>query len=175
MTLSPATIPGVLQAGIHSARPTATAVAEGALYSCSTHGLIYVSDGSTWSTWATLGAAAIAKSIDFVIDGGGSAISTGVKGDIEVAFACTITAVRLFADQSGSIVVNIWKDVYANFPPTVGDKITASAPATISSATKAEDTTLTGWTTAIAAGDVLRYNVDSATTITRVTVSLTVI
>jgi hypothetical protein len=38
---------------------------------------------------------------------------------------------------------------------------------------KSQDTTLTGWTTAVAAGDILRFNVDSATTVTRVTLSLT--
>jgi hypothetical protein len=31
---------------------------------------------------------------------------------------------------------------------------------------------LTGWTTSVAAGDILAYNVDSATTVTRVLVSL---
>ena len=45
--------------GIHSARPAANAVPQGTLYACSTHGLIYQSDGtSTWSTWASLGAVA---------------------------------------------------------------------------------------------------------------------
>ena len=112
--------------------------------------------------------------IEFVIDGAGSVITTGVKGDIEVPYGGTITAARLFADQSGSIVVNIWKDTYANFPPDSSDKITASAPPTISSATKSQDTTLTGWTITISAGDVLRFNVDSVTTITRVTLSLSV-
>jgi len=114
------------------------------------------------------------SAIEFVIDGGGSAISTGIKGDIEIPFACTINRVTLLADQSGSIVVDIWKDTYANFPPTDADSITASAVPTISAATKSQDTTLTGWTTSISAGDILRFNVDSATSITRVTLSLKV-
>ena len=114
------------------------------------------------------------RAIEFIIDGGGATITTGVKGDLEIPYAATITAARLFADQSGSIVVNVWKDTYANFAPTVADKITASAPPTISSASKSQDTTLTGWTTSISAGDILRFNVDSVTTIQRVTLSLTV-
>lgn len=113
-------------------------------------------------------------SITFIIDGGGSAITTGVKGDLEIPFACVIQQATLLADQSGSIVIDIWKDTYANYPPTVADTITASAKPTISSATKSQDATLTGWTTSIAAGDTLRFNVDSATTITRVTLSLKV-
>ena len=113
-------------------------------------------------------------SIQFVIDGGGSAITTGIKGYIEVPFACTITAARMFADATGSIVVDIFKDTYANYPPVVADKITASAPPTISATNKSQDTTLTGWNKAIAAGDILGFNVNSAATIQRVTVSLTV-
>lgn len=100
--------------------------------------------------------------------------TTGIKGDMQVPFACTITAARLFADQTGSIVVDIWKDTYANFPPTNDDSITASAPPTLSSAVKSEDTTLTGWTTSISAGDILRFNIDSVATVERVTLQLTV-
>lgn len=112
--------------------------------------------------------------ITFVIDGGGVAITTGVKGDIMIPFAATITEWTLLADQTGSIVVNVWKDVYANYPPTVADKITGSTPPTITTAPNAQSTTLTGWTTAITAGDTIRFNVDSITTITRVTLILTV-
>lgn len=132
--------------------------------------------GITPQQLATAVAAAVGgtSSINFVIDGGGSTITTGVKGDLVVDFACTINSATLLADQSGSIVVNIWKDTYANFPPVVGDKITASAPPTITTATKSTDSTLTGWTLAIAAGDVLRFNVDSVTTVQRVTLDLKV-
>jgi hypothetical protein len=108
----------------------------------------------------------------FMIDGAGVAIATGVKGDVRIPWASTITKVTTLADQSGSIVVDIWKDTYANYPPTVADTITASAKPTLSSATKAEDSTLTGWTTSVTAGDTLRFNVDSATTVTRVTLIL---
>ena len=41
-------------------------------------------------------------------------------------------------------------------------------------AQKSQDSTLTGWTTAVAAGDILAFNVDSTATITRVTISLKV-
>lgn len=113
-------------------------------------------------------------SLTFIIDGGGSAITTGEKGHLEIPFACTITQVTMLADQSGSIVVDIWKDTHANFPPTVADTITASAKPTLSSAQKSQDATLSGWTTAITAGDILAFNVDSCATIERVTISLKV-
>lgn len=101
-----------------------------------------------------------------VFDGGGSALVVGSKCYIRVPVACTITKVTLIADQAGALVVDVWKDSYANYPPTVADTITASAKPTLSSAAKAEDATLTGWTKTIAAGDVLGFNVDSCTTIT---------
>lgn len=115
------------------------------------------------------------SAIIWTIDGGGSAITTGQKGYIEIPFACTITAARSFADQSGSIVVDIWADAYVNYPPTDADSITASAPITISATTKSQDTTLTGWDTSLAAGDILGFNVDSVSTITRLTIVLTVV
>lgn len=52
------TLPVVLGTGIHASRPAASAVGKGGLWACSTHGLIYQTDGSSWTTWATLGAAA---------------------------------------------------------------------------------------------------------------------
>jgi hypothetical protein len=113
-------------------------------------------------------------SLTFVVDGGGSAITTGQKGHLEIPFACTIKQVTMQADQSGSIVVDIWKDTYANFPPTNADSITASTPPTISSAQKSQDSTLTGWTKSISSGDILAFNVDSCSTIKRVTISLLV-
>lgn len=113
------------------------------------------------------------STINFVIDGGGSVITTGVKGDLVVDVAGTITAWTILADVSGSIVVDIWKDSYTNFPPIVGDAITGAEKPTLASALKNQDTSLasgSGWP--ISAGDILRFNVDSAATVTRATVAL---
>jgi hypothetical protein len=102
-----------------------------------------------------------------------------MKGYLQVDFACTIQQVTSLADQTGSVVVDIFKCNYAAFaPPThpaVADKITSSTPPTISSAVKAQDATLSGWTVALSAGDILGFNVNSVTTIQRVTVDLKVV
>jgi hypothetical protein len=128
---------------------------------------IAVADGGTGTT-------SDVKVVDivFIIEGSGDAITTGVKGDLEIPFACTINSWTLLADQTGAIVIDVWKDVYANFPPTVADTIAGTEKPTLSSALKNQDTSLTTWTTAVAAGDILRFNVDSATTVTRVTLSI---
>ena len=129
---------------------------------------------ASWPAGSSGGGGGAEASLTFVIDGGGSTITTGQKGHLEIPFACTIKQVTMLADQSGSIVVDIWKDTYANFPPTDADSITASAPPTISSSQKSQDSTLTGWTKSISSGDILAFNVDSCATITRVTISLKV-
>ncbi len=112
--------------------------------------------------------------IQFIIDGGGVAITTGVKGDLMIPFDCTVQGWDIVADASGSIVVDVWKDTYANFPPTVADTVTGSEKPTLVTAQKNQDLTLTTWTTAFSRGDWLRYNVDSITTVTRVTVVIRV-
>lgn len=111
----------------------------------------------------------------WVIDGAGSVITTGIKYGPQIDFNCTILANTVLLDQSGSIVIDVWKDTYANYPPTNADSITASAKPTVSSATKSTDSTLTGWTTTITAGDILRFNVDSVSTATWALISLKVI
>jgi hypothetical protein len=132
----------------------------------------FYNSGADYDALISEAAAAATTALVLIIDGGTSPIAPGIKGDITVPFGCTITEVELFADQVGSIVVDIWKDTYANFPPIAGDSITASAKPTLVSASKYQDDTLTGWTTSITAGDILRFNVNSASTVQRVTVAL---
>jgi len=116
------------------------------------------------------------RQVTVVLDGGGAAIATGVQTFLSLPVSGTWKKWRLVsidpAVTAGSIVVDIWRDTYANYPPTVADTITASAKPTLTAATKAESATLTGWTTAFSAGDVLGFSVDSATTVTKVSLVL---
>ena len=113
--------------------------------------------------------AGLVQTINFVIDGGGAVIAAGVKGDVQIDFACTITKWTVLADAAGAIVVNVWRDSYANFPPVTGDLI--GSPTIAATNAKAQSGAIS-W--AVAAGDVLRFNVASATTIQRATVALTI-
>jgi hypothetical protein len=140
-------------------------------------------NGSLWTTTSGLYArlngvthkvGGEVRAITCVIDGGSSAPSVGQQAIVHIPYDCTITAWRILADTSGSAVVDVWKDSYANYPPTVGDTIAASAKPTLSSVVKNEDTTLTGWTTSVSAGDILVFNVDSASTLTKIYLTLTV-
>jgi len=115
------------------------------------------------------------KSLGITIDGGGSVITTGVKGDVTIPFNGTITAWYLVADQAGSIVIDVWKNVFASYPPTVANTIAGSEKPTLSSQTSNSDTNLTTWTTPVLIGDTIRFNVDSVSTVTRVNLMIKVV
>lgn len=103
-------------------------------------------------------------------------LSPGTRpNDVELPMTGTIESVRLLARQAGSIVIDIWKDTYANYPPTVADSICAAAKPTLSSASKSQDTTLTGWNKAVNKGDIMRFNIDSVSIIEQLTLSLVII
>lgn len=112
--------------------------------------------------------------IVYVIDGGGSVISTGLKGFLVIPFACTVKNWTVVADVSGAIQVDVWQDTYANFAPTDADSMCSDKEVKIvATAQKGQDTDITDWTTtAILSGSVLGFNVDSVSTVTRVTIMI---
>ena len=152
-----------------NARAAANQVLPGQVYLISDENRLAV--GTSASTYVAQEKQADAT-ITFVIDGGGAAITTGVKGDITVPFDCTVLEWTLLADQTGSAVVEVSKASYSGWPTV--SAITASAKPTLSSARKAQSSALTGWNTAISAGDVLQIGVNSAATVQRVTLALRV-
>jgi hypothetical protein len=85
----------------------------------------------------------------------------------------TIQKVRLVTSGGpGSCIVDVWKAPFASFPPLVANSITASAKPTISAGSTYVDATLTGWTKAINAGDVLAFVISSASTFTQIQIVL---
>lgn len=111
------------------------------------------------------------RAISVVFDGGGSAITTGSQVDVCVPYSGTITGWQIVNSGGGATtaVLDVWKDTYANWPPTVADTIAGTEKPTLTVfSAKAEDLTLTTWTTTVTAGDWLRINVDSGTS-TKVT------
>ena len=128
-----------------------------------------------WNQDVVANIVALADGVIIVtIDGDGSVPSTGIVARLSVPTPLTITQVTLLADVSGNIVFDIWKDSFANYPPTVADTITASAKPTLSGAIKSQDGTLTGWTTSLNSGDTIFINLDSIATITYCTMMLKV-
>lgn len=105
------------------------------------------------------------------LDGTGSTLVNGTEVLVRVPMDMTLQGVTLLADQSGSITLDVLSATYAGYPTF--SSIVAAAPPTISSATKSQDTTLTGWTTALSAGDILKVKINgSVTNITYLAVNL---
>lgn len=107
-----------------------------------------------------------------VLGDGATTLQVNTMGDVVVPFNLTLTSVTMLSTTSGSCVIDIYSDTYGNFPPTGADSITGAAPPTITTGVKSQDATLTGWTTALTGGTTLRFNVESASSLTQVTVQL---
>jgi hypothetical protein len=94
---------------------------------------------------------------------------------VQCPLAAVIQQVQIVTSGGpGSCVVDVWKAPFSAFPPTSGNSITASAKPTISSGVKYVDSTLTGWTKNINAGDVLAFFLQSVSTFTQVQIVLEV-
>lgn len=112
------------------------------------------------TAFVTAAVAAVATgAIGLTVDGAGSVITTGSKGFVTVPFDCTITNWYMAADASGSMVIDVKRSgssiVGGGNKPTLSSQSSASAA-------------VSGWTsTAVTTGDIIEFNVDSASTITR--------
>lgn len=131
---------------------------------------------NTFSTWLAGNGGGLTnlpvRSVGITIDGGGSAVTTGTKGYIEVPYACTILSATMLADQNGGCGINVWRTNSTGFPPTAVGKISGAATPVLTATNWMRDSTLTGWTKTLAAGDILGFNVESNATITRITLQL---
>ena len=107
--------------------------------------------------------------ISFIVPTSGS---PGLGGYIEVPFNCELNCVTLVSDVSATCSLDIYKDTYANFPPTSADSIVASAPPALSAEIKYKDAELQGWTKTLAKGDWLAIYVDSVDVEALLTISL---
>jgi len=113
------------------------------------------------------------KDITMVLDGGGSPITTGWKGTLEVPFACTLQGWTLLSiDLSGSIALDVQATSYSLFP-TSGSIVNGHYPV-ISSAYKSQDFNIAaeGWSTSVAQNTLISFYVLSATTLQHATMAL---
>lgn len=104
--------------------------------------------------------------------GGGAAVVVP-SDDVSryISIPGTIKAATILTEGGpGSCVIDVWKSAYGSYPPVLAGSICASAKPTISAGIKARDTTLTGWTTDVAAGDVLRFHLVSSSGFTAVNI-----
>jgi hypothetical protein len=112
------------------------------------------------------------RTIGISLDGAGSDITTGVKGDVFVPYNLTIDSWTLFSPQTGSIVIDVWKSSYASYPPTVSNRIAGTERPTLATQSKNQDLVLSSWTTSVVENDFIRFNVDSCSGIQKVTLAI---
>lgn len=113
---------------------------------------------------ATKLAAVITQSVVVQFGNGTDVLTVGDKRRFDIPVGHTLIRWRILSSISGSVVFDVWRDTFANYPPTVADTISTSKP-TLSSALSAEDSTITDWTEVGAAGDIYIVNVDSVTSV----------
>lgn len=107
---------------------------------------------------------------EFIIDGGGNPITTGVKGFVRLPWAANLASWIVMADQSGSISVDVLR---ANNAVPSASMVGAGNKPGLTASQFSGVVTPSGWTsTAFAANDWIGFNVISAATVTRVTVDL---
>lgn len=138
--------------------------------SAPSNGQILAWSGTAWTPTSLVTRVA---SLNYVIDGGGSPPSVGSVGQLSVPVNCTLTGWVITADVGGSAVIDVLRSTYAAFPTT--SSIAGTDKPTLSSAQKNEDLVLSGWgSTALNAGDQLQFSVVSATTVSRLNLTLNV-
>lgn len=129
-------------------------------------GLVIFTDGVNYFTSRGVGGGSATPGlIQVTIDGGTVVPTTGSKGYGLVPYSATILKWTLLADVSGSAQITLKKCTYSGFPSTTS--IVASAPPALVAQQKNTDSTLTGWTTSITAGDIIEAILDSISTIKR--------
>jgi hypothetical protein len=109
------------------------------------------------------------------IDGGGGEITTGIKKDFRVPYDCTITGWTIFSSDgtSGSIVIDIWSTSYGYWPPLDASSITNGHEPFITSSVQNRDLDIADWSgETLSEGDILRFNVDSVTSLKAITLFL---
>lgn len=114
----------------------------------------------------------IQRCLTYVVDGSGVTIGTGIAGQLAIPFAVTLESVTLLADETGSVQVDIWVTPFGAYPPTITNSIVGTDFPTITSAQSSIDTVLSGWTTSIPANSTMMFNVNSVTSIKRLTIAL---
>lgn len=120
--------------------------------------------------------------IGITLDGGGSTPATGLKGLIQIPYSCTITGWTIIGDVSGSASLDVWF-IAGTVPPAVptiptsSNKISATAPITVSTAQSASGgaTAISTWTTAISQWGTLAFNLASVASLTKITVEIRVV
>jgi hypothetical protein len=105
--------------------------------------------------------------LEFVINGGGVTITTGIKGYVEIPFGCTVSQWTILlssntgASVTDAITIDVLADTYTNYVSATS-MVGAGTKPNVSAATKNQAVPASWTTTTIAAGSIVGFNITSA-------------
>ena len=94
----------------------------------------------------------LTRTVNYVIGSGSLPMQVGDKGKLTIDVTGVIENIRVLADQTGDIVLDIGKASFADYPNF--NSITAAQRVQLSNSNKYFDDVLNNWTTTITAGDL---------------------
>lgn len=103
----------------------------------------------------------LTRTINYVVDNGSLPMTAGNKGYITIDVTGIIESWVIIADKSGDLLVDVRKSTFENYPNLVS--ICGNSLPNLQNQAKNSDNNLVGWTTTLNAGDILSYEVISAT------------
>lgn len=115
-------------------------------------------------------AADLTRSVNFVIDSGSSPMLPGSKGKVTIDVSGVIESVKVLADQTGDIVLELSKSDFNAYPTFT--TLTNNQRIQLTGQNKYFDDVLNNWDTTIVAGDILDFEVVSVNNIRRLLISL---
>ena len=98
-------------------------------------------------------AADLTRSVNFVIDSGSSPMLPGSKGKVTIDVSGVIESVKVLADQTGDIVLELSKSDFNAYPTFT--TLTNNQRIQLTGQNKYFDDVLNNWDTTIVAGDIL--------------------
>ena len=101
----------------------------------------------------------LTRTINYVIDASPNVIGTGIKGTLTIDVTGTIESWTVLGDRVGSLVMDIKKTSYLNYPTFTS--IAGTQKPTLSNQAKNKNDGLSTWNTSLNAGDILQFEVES--------------
>jgi hypothetical protein len=139
----------------------------------------HIDDGAGINVTASTGVVTISLNtnlsrfnVNYVIDGVGAVLSSGVKGFVRLPAVCTLVRASMFADAAGNVTVELDTADYTGHTASYTD-LTGGTNLALSAASKVARTSLGSWTTSFDYGDLIRYSISGTPTVmTKLTVVL---
>jgi hypothetical protein len=134
-------------------------------------GLTVDNNGVLAATGAVPPAVVSTASIVTSIDGYGNVVTAGNKAFINIPYNCTVVGWSVLADQVGDLQFTVSTSTYATFPTLT--TISGGTPVGLTGAQVGQSGSLSGWTTAVSAGNILVVTVvGTPTTITLASIAI---